>query len=487
MIANRSVTATIFNLDPLDSPAIRVMPLVEALNGSIVGDIVNPSGSITIIQALNGHIGPTGSTSVFPAIQATGEVQRIVAKSINSDVLVTGTASTGCQCLKRIVCSDGSLRGSLAVSLLGASAHTTTNSDGLYITNGRLDADVVIGSNLRGGLGIDGSFTGDRLPSNRSIIIGAGIQPNAPFTIGGPVAGQIVLNANNATQTWSSVATLNSVQLTPDSSFVYPETSTQVGGGAIGMAPFHLYATDCEPPAPALGSSIPPTTSSLTPWSFVDNTAPVKMRFYGPVQRTITSDPWNSTLAFMVECIPLTNYSDPCGWIGNWYDLTGSFVLYGPSTSDTGITARTLSLGRDGTQSINPGLYRVTLWDVKCAGVAGNPPVVLDNYCSGDDTTQAYYFRVGQDCDGNRVDDEAQIPPYTGGGCATGCADRDHNGLAVADIFDFLNDWFAGCDNTYSPTHPIQCPRGTADFNGGGLAVQDIFDFLSAWFAGTGC
>lgn len=54
------------------------------------------------------------------------------------------------------------------------------------------------------------------------------------------------------------------------------------------------------------------------------------------------------------------------------------------------------------------------------------------------------------------------------GTCA---ADYNGNGtLEVADIFAFLNGWFAG-----SPL---------ADFNGGGLAVDDIFAFLNAWFAG---
>ncbi len=59
----------------------------------------------------------------------------------------------------------------------------------------------------------------------------------------------------------------------------------------------------------------------------------------------------------------------------------------------------------------------------------------------------------------------------------------DHNGsgsLEVQDIFDFLNDWFAGCVGTPLPGGCI----ADADFNGGGLAVQDIFDFLNAWFAG---
>ncbi len=50
----------------------------------------------------------------------------------------------------------------------------------------------------------------------------------------------------------------------------------------------------------------------------------------------------------------------------------------------------------------------------------------------------------------------------------------DFNGsgdLAIQDIFDFLNAWFAG--------------SLAADFNrSGDLAVQDIFDFLNGWFGG---
>jgi hypothetical protein len=44
-------------------------------------------------------------------------------------------------------------------------------------------------------------------------------------------------------------------------------------------------------------------------------------------------------------------------------------------------------------------------------------------------------------------------------------------GLAVDDIFDFLNGWFAAAP--------------AADVNRvDGLTVQDIFDFLNAWLAG---
>lgn len=58
---------------------------------------------------------------------------------------------------------------------------------------------------------------------------------------------------------------------------------------------------------------------------------------------------------------------------------------------------------------------------------------------------------------------------YVGTSCPT---DFDQSGtLAVADVFAFINAWFASDPQ--------------ADFNGdGALSVQDIFDFITAWFAG---
>jgi hypothetical protein len=50
------------------------------------------------------------------------------------------------------------------------------------------------------------------------------------------------------------------------------------------------------------------------------------------------------------------------------------------------------------------------------------------------------------------------------------------NGVGVQDIFDFLNDWFAGSKFAVVG----------GDGQSGTLSVQNIFDFLNAWFAG-GC
>jgi hypothetical protein len=64
-----------------------------------------------------------------------------------------------------------------------------------------------------------------------------------------------------------------------------------------------------------------------------------------------------------------------------------------------------------------------------------------------------------------------------GGSTSGPCCYPDYdkaNGIQVADIFAFLNDWFAGS---------LFAHVG-GDGASGTLAVQDIFNFLNAWFAG---
>jgi hypothetical protein len=102
---------------------------------------------------------------------------------------------------------------------------------------------------------------------------------------------------------------------------------------------------------------------------------------------------------------------------------------------------------------------------VCCRGATCNTSVSAAN-CTGNGLAGAVHTSSGSTCNATGV--------FT-----TPCCYSDYNkvnGVGVADIFDFLNDWFAG-----SPY---------ANFGGNGtpasLNVQNIFDFLNAWFAG-GC
>jgi hypothetical protein len=64
-------------------------------------------------------------------------------------------------------------------------------------------------------------------------------------------------------------------------------------------------------------------------------------------------------------------------------------------------------------------------------------------------------------------------------GGATPCCYADYNktgGTTVGDIFDYLNDWFAGYKYAVVGGDGVH----------GTLSVQDIFDYLNIWFAG-GC
>jgi hypothetical protein len=63
------------------------------------------------------------------------------------------------------------------------------------------------------------------------------------------------------------------------------------------------------------------------------------------------------------------------------------------------------------------------------------------------------------------------------GNHTTPCCRADYNqsgSLAVQDIFDYLNDWFAGNPTTSFIANGLGAPT-----------IQDVFDYLNAWF--TGC
>jgi hypothetical protein len=171
-------------------------------------------------------------------------------------------------------------------------------------------------------------------------------------------------------------------------------------------------------------------------------------------------------------------------------DAPGGTLLYAPCVRHRQI------LATPGANSVtyvgiynptDPSAYATPLWpfDNRLAGSA--PPetcsvnsmeipfqvmgsaVVPGACCTG--TSCAIVSGGAAACSGTYQGDNTACGPV--GNPTTCCpANFDQiNGLQVADIFAFLNAWFAGDLRT--------------DFDhSGGLAVADIFAFLNAWFAG---
>jgi subtilisin-like proprotein convertase family protein len=118
-----------------------------------------------------------------------------------------------------------------------------------------------------------------------------------------------------------------------------------------------------------------------------------------------------------------------------------------------------------------------------CAPTTCTPSGVC---CRGATCTTAFTTEATCLASGPALQPGASHAFVTGSGTCNGAgittspccyANYNHNPtLEVQDIFDFLNDWFAG--------KLISIPGG--DGASGTLAVQNIFDFLNAWFAG-GC
>jgi hypothetical protein len=91
--------------------------------------------------------------------------------------------------------------------------------------------------------------------------------------------------------------------------------------------------------------------------------------------------------------------------------------------------------------------------------------IVLSTACTVASGAAGAHFVAGNACNS--------------GSTTTPCCYADFNkvgGISVNDIFDFLNDWFAG--SPYANTGGNGAP--------GPLNVQNIFDFLNDWFSG-GC
>ncbi len=225
------------------------------------------------------------------------------------------------------------------------------------------------------GILITGNVAAQSNPSNPTIRITGGTI-TGPITItgsllgkiqydtAGTLANQVIVNAANSTGAWTGPVAIDGTTLVytgtqPYQAPYYNLGESSLGGGAVGLAPFHLHEADCTPPNNSNLSSIPANFITL--------------RFYGPVT-------WgNAEMPVKVECGAATYPSMP----STSSDVSDEFDF---STCDLDHPGRDLDI-----TPIDPDnhfarhmAYRLTPLDgkINCAGLtaAGDVPVASFTY-----------------------------------------------------------------------------------------------------------
>lgn len=226
--------------------------------------------------------------------------------------------------------------------------------------------------------------------------------------------GQIVINADNHPGGgWSSPAYLGSPK-DPVETLEgphYKETVQELGGGAIGLVPFALHETSCEPPLSGVLKGGPGAT--------------VVLRHYGPVQMT-------DATPFVVER-HVIDTGDP------YVALPASDFDYCIAADDPNTVIVSPAAGRPGFM---PGYrYRISPNASLVCDIAAQPPVRW---------VRSYVIAVDgaacpSDIDGDGEVGMAEILEVilSWGDCKAGCpGDLNADGMVGhADVLAILRDW----------------------------------------------
>lgn len=347
------------------------------------------------------------------------------------------------------------------------------------------------------------------------------------------LSGQVIINGSNlaesASSLWKGIVTVGDPEdgtpplvtlgldpLLPasDRGPYYARPSNTVGGGAVGLAPFHLYENDCQPPHDPLGTSAgvtePEINGFTVPSPVLAPSNVLLISFYGPIKKA-TGAPWSTQIKVRarpfppgcqgcVGCTPTGDPLTPGSPACNWTDVSSAFHVYGPGVNGPDGQPwpypRAIGLKLKNGYYAAPGIYMVNpvaADSVRCKHVDGEPAVVWPGVCANDQAipqsafgAMGYGFVISGDCDEDGVMDQFDCA-LTGPGCSTNCdvADFNNSGqVTVQDIFDFLTAYFGNCTGGEDPP----CYGANADVNNSGtVSVQDIFDFLAAYFGAANC
>ena len=190
------------------------------------------------------------------------------------------------------------------------------------------------------------------------------------------------MNSDDTEKEWFGDVTIGSTTLAiPDEldyTTYYTELSSELGGGAVGLAPFNFHQRETAPPT---GESMDcnPYQKEERVLGLPDQLASVDISHYGPIYVVGTGP------HFRVEFLPWMDVNQ------TWVDRTSLFQVDLSATSDnsgsTNRIARIESVSASGKAFKAAGTWRIRPipGKVKSAGVAGNPNVsYVSSVVSGD-------------------------------------------------------------------------------------------------------
>ncbi|MCC6660076.1 MAG: hypothetical protein IT437_04240 [Phycisphaerales bacterium] len=248
---------------------------VSATDGDIL--LVKVGGDLTAtVRASDGRIVDilvTGGIDIAPgsssSIRSKEGASRITCATISSQTTISLIADNGTGALGLLKVSSGGIPNGCHVHVKSLTLPDTGSESGI-IVNGDMNGLITI---QNGGTVSQPIWIGGSLGSNGVI--------GYYYEFG--LTNQIIINGDDVGGTWSGNVRMDydddeggAYNITPKP--YYPGASSTYGGGAVGLATFHLYDDDCQP---VNGGS----------HAFTGTTT-VVLSFYGPIG-------WD------------TNYTDP--------------------------------------------------------------------------------------------------------------------------------------------------------------------------------
>lgn len=363
--------------------------------GDVKGDIYCPFGSIFNLT-VGGKIGAPEDPSI---IKVRNRIENLVAGDIYADISTVDYFPMG---------FTGHLE-------------ATTANGGTGVFSGRLVTNTFF-SSPNPGLFVDGVFDAD------VIINGSLNVPGSQIVIPpGGLTRQVYINAGNTGGAWNQPFKVgfdgDPAQLTL-SNASYPTLSSELGGGAVGKAPFRLHWTDCFP---VYGATAPSSGGELA--------APVRARHYGPV-------------TWMAGSAPMIVEQRPDGSSGSWQDISSRFDFASANDSrDVLISKRAgLVTGFGAGMEFRLRPVRNGPGALRCMNVTGAPLVANTDAMH---VGYEYFFAVGTNCgndlDGDGTVSSADLAILLGswGACAGPCpADLNNDSVVGAsDLAMLLGAW----------------------------------------------